>query len=412
MSNHLRSLPLRRLLLLCAATLLLGIGSTTLALALDSGPTPPSKPLANAIHDALSAPAPSGLTARVQLVNHLLEGAELQTQSEGGSPNPLLSGGSGRLWIAADGDIRLELQSEAGATQLLYDGSKITLYQAGSGRLYEYTPPQEGEGAAGSSSQGEANAGSSSQSSEARRVPSVASIERELTRLMGRLEISGATPTDVAGAPAYSTSLSPRRNGGLLGNVQLTWDSQHGVPLRFAIYAKGNPAPAVELRVTEVSFGPVPSSIFSLQLPSGLKVTKIDAGSHSAKGGGDLQSKPESLEEVQAALPFQLQAPESLAGMQRSEVRLIEAEGGRAASIGYGEGLGGIGVIERAIETGESGEAGSMGMKLPSISIDGSKGSELATELGTLISFRREGVEYLLAGSVTASTLEAAAQGL
>lgn len=405
MSNHLRSLPIGRLLLLCAATLLLGIGGTALALAVGGGPTPPPEPLANAIHDALAAPAPSGLTARVRFVNHLLEGAELQTQSEGHSPNPLLGGGSGRLWIAADGKIRLELQSEAGATQLLYDGSKLTLYQASSGRLYEYTPPsQAGEAAEQPPSEAE------QPPSEAERVPSVAAIERELTRLMGRLDISGATPTDIGGAPAYSTSLSPRRDGGLLGSVQLAWDSQHGLPLRLAVYAKGDPAPALELGVTEVSFGPVPSSVFELQLPSGVKVSRIDAQGHAGEGAQGIQAKPVSPEEAQAALPFQLQAPESLAGMQRSQVRLVEANGHAAALIGYGEGLGGIVVLERAVN-GSSELLGS-GVSLPSVSIDGTRASELASELGTLIGFKRDGVEYLLAGSVAASTLEAAAQGL
>lgn len=418
MSKHLRRLSLRHLIALCAATLLVGIGGTAVAFALGGGPTPPPKPLPQAVHDALAAPAPSGLTAKVQLVNHLLEGAELQAQTEGQSPNPLVSGASGRLWIAANGEVRLELQSEAGATQLIYDGSKIALYQASSGKLYEYTPPQGAEGGAGAQAPGtESSPGSGSQApgTEAEHVPSVAAIEKELAKLAGTLDISGATPTDIAGVPAYSASLAPRHNGGLLGAVQLAWDSQHGVPLRFAIYAKGDPTPVIELSATEVSFGPVPSSVFTLQLPSGVKVSKIDAQSHSGEGGQQLEAKPVSPEEAQASLPFQLQAPSSLASMQRGEVRLIEANGHNAALVSYGEGLGGIVVLERALKAGESGEgsAGLLGSSgLPSVSINGTPASELATQLGTVIGFQRNGVEYVLAGSVTAATLQAAAQGL
>jgi hypothetical protein len=43
---------------------------------------------------------------------------------------------------------------------------------------------------------------------------------------------------------------------------------------------------------------------------------------------------------------------------------------------------------------------------------DGTTGHELATPLGTLLLFERNGVRIALAGSVTAHTAEAAARGL
>ena len=54
--NILRRLPLSRLLLLCGLVIVAGVSATALASALGSGPTPPPKPLADAVHDALSAP--------------------------------------------------------------------------------------------------------------------------------------------------------------------------------------------------------------------------------------------------------------------------------------------------------------------------------------------------------------------
>src|ERR1700685_530202 len=77
MSTVLRRLPLSRLLLLCGLVLVLGVSATAIAFALGTGPTPPPKPLAEAVHDALSAPPVEGVSASVQLTNHLLEGANL-----------------------------------------------------------------------------------------------------------------------------------------------------------------------------------------------------------------------------------------------------------------------------------------------------------------------------------------------
>jgi hypothetical protein len=46
------------------------------------------------------------------------------------------------------------------------------------------------------------------------------------------------------------------------------------------------------------------------------------------------------------------------------------------------------------------------------VTIDGVSAQELRTELGTLLSFERNGVRYLLAGSVTPATIEEVARGL
>jgi hypothetical protein len=46
------------------------------------------------------------------------------------------------------------------------------------------------------------------------------------------------------------------------------------------------------------------------------------------------------------------------------------------------------------------------------VSINGVNASELRTELGTLLTFERSGVRYVLAGSVPPATIEALARGL
>ncbi len=49
---------------------------------------------------------------------------------------------------------------------------------------------------------------------------------------------------------------------------------------------------------------------------------------------------------------------------------------------------------------------------LPKVKIDGVSASELATSLGTVLSFERSGVRYLLLGSVAPAAIEAVARGL
>jgi outer membrane lipoprotein-sorting protein len=406
MSSLLRRIPISRLLLLCMALVFVGVAGTALASALGGGPKPAPKPLAEAVHDALSAPKVDGLSARVQLVDRLVEGASLQGATGAGGSNPLLSGASGRVWIASDGKARLELQSEKGATQILYDGSTLTLYEAPSNMMYQYTPPAQ----AGSD---ESHVNGSPQ------PPSVTQIQEVITHIMGHADLSGAVPTDVAGQPAYAVRISPRSNGGLIGGAELAWDANHGIPLKLAVYAKGDPAPVLELVATEVSYGPVPDSTFSLELPSGVKTTKIGPihSSPSTSGSGDrpqVEASVTGVSAVQAKLPFTLQAPSTLAGMNRNQVRLIEVDGHDAGMLCYGEGLGGIVVIESASKSGQGseGEEGSSGLSLPHVSIDGAKASELPTALGTVLRFSSGGVEHILAGSVTPAVLQSAARGL
>jgi outer membrane lipoprotein-sorting protein len=403
MSSLLRRLPLSRLLLLCTTVVAVAVLCTALASALGGDPKPAPKPLAQAVHDALSAPKPQGFSAHVKLVNHLIEGASLQGQEGNGGSSPLLGDAEGRVWISADGHIRLELQSERGATQILYDGSTLTIYEASSNTLYEYTPP--------------AQKTESGQHAPSGQPPSVAEIQNAITHLMGHVDLSGAQPTDIAGQPAYSVRISPHSNGGLIGGAELAFDAGHGVPLQLAIYAKGDTTPVLALTATEVSYGPVAPSVFSLSLPTGVKKTQIgppndsasvDRGSHP-----HIDAQTTGLAAVQAKLPFALQAPASLAGMSRNQVRLIEVNGHDSALLSYGEGLGGILVVESQGKQGAASESdGASQPGLPQVSIDGAKASELPTALGTLLGFQSNGVDHILLGSVTPSVIQAAARGL
>jgi outer membrane lipoprotein-sorting protein len=368
--NVLRRLPLSRLLLLCAVVVAVGASATALALAVDSGPTPPPKPLAQALHDALAAQKPDGVTARVQLTNHLLEGANLASGGGGEasqlSSSPLISGASGRLWVSSDGHARLELQSEKGDTQILWDGRTAQMYDASTNTLYRYTPKT----AAGETS---ANPPSGAESSHT--PPSVAEIEEHVAKASQHAVISGATPTDVAGQPAYTVRVSPRENGGLIAGAEVSWDADHGNPLRAAIYSTNSSAAVIELAATEISYGQPESSALQFTPPANAKVQEV-------------------------TLPQQTSGSSPSTSTDNSHLTT------------HGKGLETIVLVESPVKAGskESGLGALEGLQ--KVDVNGTSASELPTQLGTLLTFERAGVRYLLAGSVSPSAIEAFARSL
>ncbi len=452
MSYHLRRIRLSRLLLLCAAVVAFGAGATALAGALSTGPVPPPKPLAQVVHDALAAAPVAGVSARITLTDHLLEGSEIASQPGmgGGSvaSSPLLTGASGRLWISNDGDIRVELQSESGDTQVLYDGKTVTLYDAASNSAYRYSLPTVPQGSAGSEPDWTPHTHEGSE--DASKIPTVAKIEEAIEHIMGNANLTGAMPTDVAGQAAYAVKISPKHNGGLVGGAELAWDADHGVPLRVAVYSTESSAPVLELAATEISYEAVPASVFEFSVPPNAKVTEVQppqnheggaTGGSSASGAEAGTGSPEAgknghkvqhesgIAAVQAATPFTIDAPATLAGMTRDAVQGAQVNGHAGVLVTYGEGLGGIAVLESEAKhagtgatgstgndtTGEGEEAAAGGAlgELPKVPLGGGvSATQLPTPLGTLMSFKRGGVEYLLAGSVTPDTLQEAAKGL
>jgi outer membrane lipoprotein-sorting protein len=373
MTYFLRRLPLSRLLLLCGLVLVLGASLTALALALGTGPTPPPKPLADAVHDALVAPAVDGVSARIQLTDHLLEGANLASGSGGAagqlSSSPLVTGASGRLWIARDGRARLELQSEQGDTQIYYDGHTVSMYDASSNTLYRYTVPAS----EGGSTNGSSDSGASTGTHEA---PSVAKIEEAISKLK-HVNVSGATPTDVAGQAAYTVRVTPTEGGSLIGGAELSWDAVHGVPLRAAIYSTTSATPAIELAATEVSYGPVDGSVFEFKPPANARVQEV-------------------------VLPHKHTADSSAPSTHSDERPYVTTAG---------HGISTVAVIEGRTKTSAK-EEPALPEGLQKVKINGIEATELPTELGTLLSFERSGVRYFLAGAVGPAAVEAVAKGL
>jgi outer membrane lipoprotein-sorting protein len=382
--NILRRLPLSRLLLLCALVIAVGVSATAIAFALGTGPTPPAKPLAQAVHDALGSPPVEGFSANIQLTDHLLEGANLASGGGSGSgsltSNPLLSGASGRLWVAKDGRARLELQNEGGDTQVLYDGKALTVYDAASNTLYRYAVPApssdvvQRETSPDGSSSLTTTVSKPDPTRAEHETPSVAKIEEALAKLK-QVTVSGATPTDVAGRPAYTVRVSPKESGSLLGGAELSWDADSGVPLRAAVYSSQSSAPVIELATSDVSYGAVPDSVFEFTPPPNAKIEEITF-SHRHPDGGTHSNKTADRPKLTTR----------------------------------GTGVTAVDVLESKAKAGE--KPLELPEQLPKVKVGDANAAELSTALGTVLGFERSGVRYLLVGAVTPAQIEAVARGL
>lgn len=427
-----RSISLRVAAPVVVGTLALGGAAAAIASSSSSDPAevPPAKPLAEAIHDTLAAPAPDGLTASFSLRNRLIQGGPLPSAE-------------GTLRISGDGRLRADVTAGDRHWQLGFGDRRLTAYDVEGKTVYTGTIPVEIDGAL--------------RMLRALK-PSPALIEMALKSATELFSVSGAKPTNVAGRPAYQLRVAPAHDGGLLGAAEVAWDPTTGLPLRAAVYAHGEAEPVLEAKATDVQVGPVAADAVRVAPPKDARVVRIDSlsgGSHGlpaipglANGGGkgdpdkpgdasghargilgklgggagsggigivgDDGHRPRSLAEVRKAVDFELLAPAELAGLPRKDVREVELGGRSGAVVTYGEGLGALIVAQIPSEVADLGGPWTLGRnpKLPEISVDGTTGHELATALGTLLSFERDGVSYTLVGSVPAVAAETAARDL
>jgi hypothetical protein len=133
------------------------------------------------------------------------------------------------------------------------------------------------------------------------------------------------------------------------------------------------------LAATEISYGPVENSVFEFKPPADAKVQDIVPSDNDAAGD---QSSP--------------------------------GDGSRPKVTTHGHGIAGVAVVESKPTAGSKTKESSPALPegLQKVKINGIEATELPTELGTLLSFERSGVRYLLVGAVGPATVEAVAKGL
>lgn len=400
--KRLRTISTRRLLIVVGVIALLGVSAGIAQGALsNSNPTPAAKPLNQAVVDAVNAPKVDGLTASVTFTNNLIAAGSLPE----GSTSPLLAGAKGRLWVTNDGRFRVELQSDAGDAQIVSDGKQVTVYDANSNTAYRFDAPQGG--------------GKDGGQADANHQPvTLDQVDKAINQISQHWSLSGANPTSTAGAPTYTVRISPKDDGGLLGAAELAWDANNGIPLRAAVYADNQSSPVLELKADDVSFNPVSDSDVDVSPPSGARVVDMSSRQPQGQDQSGQPQKIEGVDAVQSKLDFKLVAPDALAGLPRQNVRLVQHENDAGAVAVYGKGLGAIVVLQNKAGAkqnqplGGGGGGGDHSLRLPQVNINGATGTELATALGTVVTFERNGISYTVAGSVPPQAAEQAAREL
>ncbi len=382
-------------LLAVFATLAIGGGIAQAELGgSDSGPKPPARPLAQAVLGALNAPKLDGIAANVHVTNNLLPPGTLPK----GASSVLASGADGRLWLnPADHRLRLELTTSTGRVELSYDGKRATLYDEGSNTLYNLPVPPPHDGDKDEADGLRLGGGA---------MP-LAALQGTLAALLRSWDFSDAKPTTTAGRPTYTVRISPKDDGGLLVAAEVTWDAERGVPLRAAVFAQGNADPVFEIAATKVSYGRVADADLKPTEHPDARVVSLDP---DRSAPDELTGHVHGPREVQRHLDFKLAAPDELAGLPRHQVELLSFDGVAGAVSVYGSGLGTIAVLQYKAKHGQT--HGLPDLNLPEVNIDGLTGKELATALGTVVTFERDGVAYVVAGLVPPVAAENAARGL
>ena len=210
-----------------------------------------------------------------------------------------------------------------------------------------------------------------------------------LDRLARAWTLSGAKPTSTAGRPSYTVRIAPKDDGGLLGAGELAWDAVKGVPLRAAVYAQDSDEPVLELAANDISFGRVPDGDLRFSVPPSTRTVDVDPPAGPAapsmartaprRRGGPGAARLRAHRPAGAGGPA---APGRPARGRRRRAR-------RAERLRRGPGRD-----RRAPARGRPGEAGGRRRgRAPEINIDGATGTELATALGTVVTFERGGVE-------------------
>jgi hypothetical protein len=367
----------------------MAVALTVTAYALTRGSNhPPKRSLAAAIHHVLSSKPVAGVHADFTVSPHLLSGTSSLLDSSS------LAGASGSVWASGD-RVRLVVRSQLGTAEVGLDGRTLTLYLPKSHAAYVLVLPQQsGEQKAAAHDSG---------------TPSLAEISHTLAQLGRTLDISGAVAGNIAGRPAYTVRVGSRRDSGLIGPLAVAFDADNGTPLRVALYPRGSSKAAIAFQVSHIHYGKVPASQTALRLPAGTHVTHVHLPSRAELTHSVDQAQKSTHS---SAAPVTSAAPASLAGMPRTAARTLSSARGGGLLAVYGHGLGAVIVIEHPSARSASRDASPAHSMLPSVSINGARGSMLQTTLGTIVTFSHVGKQYVVIGARPASAILAAARAL
>ena len=319
--------------------------------------------------------------------------------SEGGD-----TGDSGprtaRIWRGGPEQLRAELQGENGDKIIVKNGAGVSVYDGASNTLKVGEKPE---------AEGPPELG-----------PSPEEIDEFLAEISPTSNLTTGAPVEFAGRWAYPLTLEPKdKSLTLVERAEVLVDAEAFVPLRFELFAEKNVEPVARYEAQDFEVGPVPDRHFEFETPPGATVERIEPpdGERADEGReGEEPAAVGSVEEASELAGFPVEGlAEAPGGRQLEEIRA--ASGG--AVLTYGSGWGTVVLTERAggddipEPRQDAGEGREEGLQVPTVDLGGGvEAREVATPVGTVLSWSSGGVSYTLAGSVPAAELEAAARTL
>jgi outer membrane lipoprotein-sorting protein len=180
-----------------------------------------------------------------------------------GGGTPLLAGShTVQVWYASPEHFRLALPQRMSEDDLIRNGRDAWLWDSAANTVTHLTLPATGP------------------------LPPLPTIPltpqqaaRQALAEAGPATIVRVEPTvTVAGQAAYQLVLAPRSSRSLIGQVRIAIDSQHRVPLRVQVFARGAASPAAQVGFTAVSFTRPPAADYAFTPPPGAKVTQQHSG--------------------------------------------------------------------------------------------------------------------------------------
>ena len=193
----------------------------------------------------------NGLFGALELPSDL---AQVPAQS------PLLSSGSGRIWMSEDG-VRVESQGGGGDQIVAVSKASRTVwtYDSASNTARRFDMKADGRAA--------------SPLPTPPATPATVLSSTFLQRLAPYATVDVTGQTTVADRAAYVLRMTPAAGDTALGKVEAAIDGETMLPLRLDVYAAGAAQPALRFGFDTISYEPVDAALFEFTPPHGAEVT-------------------------------------------------------------------------------------------------------------------------------------------
>ncbi|GAB3259670.1 LolA family protein [Arthrobacter pigmenti] len=197
-----------------------------------------------------------------------------------------------QVHVGGDEQLRVQVMEQMSQRDVIINDDGIWLYDSDAGEAKHLELPEhdgkqgldKAKGKADGKSHGPAGMPDSRMMQGVKTPAELA--DKALAKVGPSTDVSVSGTAMIAGRSAYELELTPKTDETLIGSVTLGVDSETGMPLSFAVTARGQTDPAYSVAFTDIDFSTPPDSLFEFTPPDSAKVTEIPAKQHMSKQHG------------------------------------------------------------------------------------------------------------------------------